>query len=110
MKKEKQPFDFTKYGFKLHRDSDGFKVYRFAEANVIIELSILGSSISMDFIEKDKSKTVICNRYTCETNKQVEFLLLNGKAGFWIKVARRDSKIKERMESAIAKLQKYYNL
>lgn len=93
MKKEKQSFDFTKYGFKLQRYSEGLIVYRLTDGYVVIELSILANDISMDFIEKDKSRTVICNRYTCYTNNQVRFLLLNGKAGFWIQEAMRDMKI-----------------
>jgi len=58
----------------------------------------MGNSVSIDIITAGNERIPICNHYKCATNAQMRFLILNGKAGFWIKEAMRDMKIKERAD------------
>lgn len=77
--KDNPVIDVSKYGFILQSEKDGF--YRYA-ANVsgeVVELKVYADSYTVKIT--GKRNIMVANRYKIKTQNQLDFILMNGRAG-----------------------------
>lgn len=70
-----------KYGFKLIENDDGIKTFSIIVNSLeTVELVQLENVFSLNYFLKEK-KTIVANRYRCNSQADLEFLLFNGRVG-----------------------------
>ena len=70
-----------KYGFKLIENDDGIKTYSVIVNKLeTVELVQLENIFSLNYFLKNE-KTIVANRYRCNSQADLEFLLFNGRVG-----------------------------
>jgi hypothetical protein len=83
-----EDIDVLKYGFKLEAIEDDFIEVYTIEINKFeyLELTILGDIYSLRVIDRDASSRNldVFNRYTVETQEQLDYLILKGRVGWFI--------------------------
>lgn len=76
---EQHPIDVCKYGFALFKEIGRLKVYTTNVRNEIVELRVSGDNYTIKITgERD---IMVANRYKIQTQEQLNFLLVNGRAG-----------------------------
>jgi|JI7StandDraft_1071085.scaffolds.fasta_scaffold931405_1 hypothetical protein len=69
------------YGFKLIKNDDGLKTFSVIVNSLeTVELVQLENVFSLNYFFKDE-KTIVANRYKCNSQADLEFLLFNGRVG-----------------------------
>ena len=69
------------YGFKLVENDDGLKTFSVIVNRLeTVELIQLENVFSLNYFLK-KEKTIVANRYRCNSQADLEFLLFNGRVG-----------------------------
>ena len=69
------------YGFKLIKNDDGLKTFSVSVNSLeTVELVQLENVFSLNYFLKEE-KTIIANRYKCNSLADLEFLLFNGRVG-----------------------------
>lgn len=68
-------------GFIMQSDNIGITEYTLiVDDSLIIEIVNLDELFSISFYQNE-NKTIVANRYSCHTIKELEFLLYNGRVG-----------------------------
>ena len=69
------------YGFKLVENDDGLKTFSVIVNRLeTVELIQLENVFSLNYFFK-KEKTIVANRYRCNSQADLDFLLFNGRVG-----------------------------
>lgn len=69
------------YGFKLVENDDGLKTFSVIVNRLeTVELIQLENVFILNYFLK-KEKTIVANRYRCNSQEDLEFLLFNGRVG-----------------------------
>ena len=69
------------FGFKLIKNNDGLKTFSVIVNSLeTVELVQLENIFSLNYFLKDE-KTIVANRYRCNSLADLEFLLFNGRVG-----------------------------
>lgn len=83
--KEMKELDVLKYGFVLKEDKDNLKTYELVVehfSDFTIVLYVLAGVYSIYFWHGDY-KTYVANRYRCETQEELDFLITKGRIA-WV--------------------------
>lgn len=76
---EKIVIDFYKYGFVIQSEKDGFCKYVANVGGEVVEMFIYFDTYTIKIV--GKRNIMVANRYKIKTQSQLDFILMNGRAG-----------------------------
>ena len=71
--------DVCKYGFNLQSEKDGFYRYVANVSGELVELKVYADSYTVKIT--GKRNIMVANRHKIKTQSQLDFILMNGRAG-----------------------------
>lgn len=70
--------DYSRYGFKMQSEVNGLHLYLAELQGETLELRVLGDTHTLKITSRD---IMVANRYKVTDNSQLDFILINGRAG-----------------------------